>query len=431
MESNDLELRIFISLTLFKEHYPQLSFDREKAFEDSIICSPIVSLSTPEYATSFVFNNGMEDPITTENILSEMGIGKKDPLNKLFETKKKIEWYYPYGLVINLYYDEINELREFMISIRTFVSSVQLRNVEYDKKTLNKRFSVDSYPTYLIICKDKDIYNSVCNELSMNPVDDKLYQIGNPFVVFNLASEQHDDMIAAIGLSMKIISTINGLCFKIRIKLAKALKSDTLNLHIDHSDELFEIRKLCSVAKELYSNNVVKTNIEKQIYSEMLEAFNVQDTLFQIDNAIETIEHNDESEIMHKTEKMDTTLFITGYLGLILTVFAFLPLNFGDLLWFRIPDTYYPIRWAVFIGIVVLTVFICRGICKYYRYFDIEKNHKMNSDASRESEKKVKKEKRNCEKYMIRTCLILMILILLTVFIFCVLSMLGIYQVHL
>ena len=151
MESNDLELRIFISLTLFKEHYPQLSFDREKAFEDSIICSPIVSLSTPEYATSFVFNNGMEDPITTENILSEMGIGKKDPLNKLFETKKKIEWYYPYGLVINLYYDEINELREFMISIRTFVSSVQLRNVEYDKKTLNKRFSVDSYPTYLIL----------------------------------------------------------------------------------------------------------------------------------------------------------------------------------------------------------------------------------------------------------------------------------------
>ena len=418
MGTRDIELRIYIPLTLFKEHYPKLSSNSEDALKNSIICSPIVSLSPPEYVLSFVTNNGVDDPITAEDILSEMGIGPLTPLgplNKVSESPK-IEWYYPYGLVLIFCYDETINPKDLLKSIQKFMSLVQLRNVEAVKKNSNNRFSVDFYPIYLLICKNTDIYNRVCADLSMNPVSDKPYQIENPFVVFNLAGKQPDATIAAIDLSMKLISTINGLCFKIRTKLAKALKSGSLNLHIDHADELFEIRKLCSVAKELYSNNVVKTNVEKKIYSEMLEAFNVQDSLFQIDNAIETIEHNDESEIRHKTERMDTTLFITGYLGLILAVFAFLPLNFGDLLWFCIPDTYYPIRWAVFISIVVLTLLICRGIYKYYRHFEINKMSR--------------KENRNCEKYMIWTCLILMILILLTVFIFCVLSMLGVYQVH-
>lgn len=418
MGTRNIELRIYIPLTLFKEHYPQLSSNSEDALKNSIICSPIVSLSPPKYVPSFVTNNGVDDPITAEDILSEMGIGPLTPLGPLNKVSEapKIEWYYPYGLVLIFCYDETINPKYLLKSIQKFMRLVQLRNVEAEKKNSNNRFSVDFYPIYLLICKNAHIYNRVCAGLSMKHDGSKPYQIENPFVIFNLAGKRPDATIAAIDLSMKLISTINGLCFKIRTKLAKALKSGSLNLHIDHADELFEIRKLCSVAKELYSNNVVKTNVEKKIYSEMLEAFNVQDSLFQIDNAIETIEHNDESEIRHKTERMDTTLFITGYLGLILAVFAFLPLNFGDLLWFCIPDTYYPIRWAVFISIVVLTLLICRGIYKYYRHFQI---NKMN-----------RKGNRNFEKYMIWTCLILMILILLTVFIFCVLSMLGIYQVH-
>lgn len=176
-------------------------------------------------------------------------------------------------------------------------------------------------------------------------------QIDNPIVILKDYDENAESCASkkdAIDLSIKLMSALLNLSYSIRKKLGTALQSISSNRHLDLSDELAEIRKRCSIAKELCSCSVLKTNVEKRIYSEISEKFNVRDIIFQIDNAIETIEHYNEVEIDRKAEKMNTTLFITGYLGLILAVFAFLPLNFGDLLWFRIPDAYYPVRWAAF-----------------------------------------------------------------------------------
>ena len=153
--------------------------------------------------------------------------------------------------------------------------------------------------------------------------------------------------------------------------------------------------------------------------------------LINLINAIETIEHYNEVEIDRKAEKMNTTLFITGYLGLILAVFAFLPLNFGDLLWFRIPDAYYPVRWAAFISIVIMTVLICRSIYICYKYFDNKKSRKMYVESSQNRKNTMKHRKKNLEKIMVLISLGLLIFILITVVVFCFLSMFGKYQVHL
>jgi len=458
MATNNLELKMYIPLTMFREHYPELPSNNENLLQDSILCSPIVSISSTKYVPSFSCNDGKDDdPITAENILSEMSI---DPSNELYKAQKTLEWYYPYGLALTSCFDNSICRCDLLKSIQSFMRSVQLRNVHTDRTESNGRFSVDSYPIYLLICKDKDTYQNVCNSLSIELKGDKPYQSSNPVVAFMLADEHHNDTRAAIDLSMKIISSINGLCYKIRTKLAKALKGDSQNLHIvDHSDELFEIRSLCSIAKELCSNNVVKTNVEKQIYGEIAEAFNIKDTLLQIDNAIETIEHNDENEIRHKTEKLDTTLFITGYLGLILAVFAFMPLNFGDLLWFRVPDSYYPLRWAAFISIVFLTILICRGIYVCYKHFNNtgggiisskkqSKNRKKHKNATKSEKVENKKQDgkepfiERVEKFLLKRVeflgklaipiiLILLVAILATVLYFCWHSMNGNPPLHL
>lgn len=473
MANNDFELRIYIPLTLDNAHYSGLP-SKEDAIEHSILCSPAVGIfdKIPHYEEEGNGSDSAEVKISESQLYEQMGIN----FDKLqFLTKGKTtptqEWFYPYGMM--LCYTEYTD--ELLKDVCTLLKSVKLRDFNDNSSSNEHHFTIDYNPTIFIKCNETT-YGNVTKWLSISPSKeekDKAYQMYNPVVIFNVNETESDSTVDAIDLSLKIISAINGLCYKARVKLKKALGNDLPTCRINYSDELLEVQQLCSVVKEICSNTVVKSNIEKRVFDEMMEAFKIKEALSQIDNSLKTIEYVNNKEINKKAEKINkkaerinTTVFITGYLSLILAVFAFMPLNFGDLLWFRIPDSYYPLRWAAFISIVALTVLLCRSIYIFYKHFDnkgigIKSNKKQPKKCQKgsnrtkniirttktETEEKKKqngKEPRierieKCilkraeflEKSAILIILILLIFILITVVIFCFLSMLGKYQVHL
>lgn len=77
---------------------------------------------------------------------------------------------------------------------------------------------------------------------------------------------------------------------------------------------------------------------------------------------------------------MDKTVFITGYVGLILAVFSFFPLSLKNLFWIEISNIW--IKALVYVIIVVVSIIMC--VVLVYIYDCLLKNEK---ESKREKNK--------------------------------------------
>lgn len=68
--------------------------------------------------------------------------------------------------------------------------------------------------------------------------------------------------------------------------------------------------------------------------------------------------------------KMDVTVFVTGYIGLILAFFDYISIKVKDLFVVdKISDVAYPMRWLVCAFIMVSATSFCIGLVKCYRHY--------------------------------------------------------------
>lgn len=354
-----------------------------KVLDESKSLSPLVgfrktgieSLQSTEYAELFR-SSGFKDEKFQER-----------PLNCF----KITEVFYPYGIVLegSLEFGDIDLIYDWT---REFYDSFSLRNVFSSEKS-KPEWCMTSTPIFVFETDDKPTPEP--KKAHVHPIIDNngyLLKEGNssiiiedPIVIIpnkdSVSESVRDDLITALKTVCAMNSISRGIRMELKqlggsgnpekmdsISLYQRLKSslcrsqkEKKNNKNDDSDKykkLLDLQKKCAIINELASSTIYGSYQKKRIYDIVKECFHVEDMLLQTDRARTYIENMVEYEENILSKQINETLFITGYVGLVLSVFGFFPFTIRNLIVLEQPITYCQ-RWIAVACIMIISVGFC------------------------------------------------------------------------
>lgn len=348
---------------------------KSKILDGSRLLSPIFGFSNC---------NQILKKIESGDFFASCGFSKEKIYQKLsLESFKPVECFCPYGLVWKAEL-EFERIEEWLLYFNCYFDLRNITTRKPDPLTEKQEWNIKAYPIIMLETNncnesEKDL---LIKRLKLSDAD-KLFEdciiLDNPIVFISkkLSSSLYRDILDAL----KMVCSIYSISRDVRMELGKTLKSSTgknnINGEFDENDieVLLKIQKRCSLVKEVSSNIIFRTNQQKKIYELVKEKFHISDILDQVDGACSIIENYIEmkenfisKKIEEKAHNMNSTVFITGYVGLILAVFSFFPLELKNLYWIEIPDEYNLIKLLIYIIIVIVSIGICTGLVYCYEY---------------------------------------------------------------
>lgn len=340
-----------------------------------------VLLST-EYADLFE-SSGFE----SEHIYQRMSLG-------CFKIK---EVFYPYGIVLEgrKEYDGIDPIFRWVEEFHKYFS---LRTV-FSAKTEKPKWFITSAPIFMF--ETNDMSDPIPKPERIHPILDNngFYSndasgiiIEDPVVIIPDRASVSDSVYADLTTGLKMVCAIESVGRSVRIELKRLGKhvnseeKSSISLHHrrktvlcqfqkekqdekDNSDDKYKkllgLQKKCAIVNELASSTIFGSCQQKRIYDAIKERFHMDDILAQMDHARTYIENWVEFEenilskrIADETNRMDKTLFVTGYLGVILSIFGFFPIAIRSLVALEQPIAYWQ-RWVAMACIIITSVGFC------------------------------------------------------------------------
>ena len=339
---------------------------------NSSLISPLIGMVDFAYTSP---NNSCEKLFELCNM--------KDVYNTLGLNSFKIaEVFYPYGIVIKgkMNFNSIHDIEDWL---KIYYEKIKLRNIfTTADKGEDIDFDIASYP--IIIFETNNYVINECEKLKIRFTIDYggyLFNDGlegiiieDPVVIIPNKQMVSDSMYSDLMVVLKTVCVINSLGRKIRTHLARTMKenihdnTDTTDTsfgvtsNIDNYKHLEDLQKACALINEFASANNFKTNRQKRIYDSLKSSFHVLDILNQveyarvlIENMIKIEENKVSSRIAGNAREMEKTVFITGYIGVILSIFNFFPLTVRQLFQQDYSFTY-PVRWGIYISIFIASI---------------------------------------------------------------------------
>lgn len=333
-------------------------------------------LLSAEYAELFE-SNGFE----AESVYQRMSLNR-------FEITKV---FYPYGIVLegSLEFENIDSIYNWTEEFHDYFS---LRNVFSSEKGKPKWFMTS---TPIFVFETDDMPTPKPKKADVSPIIDNngyLLKEGNssiiiedPIVIIpnkdSVSKKVRDDLITALKTVCAMSSISRDIRFELKrlgesgkpkkmdsISLYQRLKSflcqsqkEKKNNKNDGSDKyrrLLDLQKKCAIINELASSTIYGSCQQKRIYDIVKKYFHVEDMLLQTDRARIYIENMVEYEENKLSKQINETLFITGYVGLVLSIFGFFPLTIRNLIVIKQPITYSQ-RWIAVVCIMIASVGLC------------------------------------------------------------------------
>ncbi len=322
-----------------------------------------------------------------------------------FEIK---EVFYPYGIVIEGH-QEYEGIAPILQWIEEFHKYFSLRTV-FSEKAEKPKWSITSAPIFVfetdvtseLIPKPERIHPILDNNGFYSNDDASGIIIENPVVIIPDRASVSDSAYADLITSLKMVCAIESIGRGVRIELkqlgehtnseqkrSRSLcqklktvlcqpqkeKQDEKDDSDDKYKKLLGLQKKCAIVNELASSAVFGSCQQKRIYDVVKEQFHMEDILVQMDRARTYVENWVEFEenilskrIADETNRMDKTLFVTGYLGVILSIFGFFPITIRSLIVLEEPITYWQ-RWIAIVCIIIASVGFCILLVRWFNRY--------------------------------------------------------------
>ena len=304
-----------------------------------------VLLST-EYAELFE-SSGFE----AESVYQKMSLNR-------FEITKV---FYPYGIVLegSLEFGSIDSIYQWTKDFHEYFS---LRNVFSSKKEKPKWFMTGA-PIFVFETDGTPppkptkagVLPIIDNDGYLRKGGDSSIIIEDPIVIIPNKDSVPESVRTDLITALKTVCAMNSISRGIRVELKE---KNNKNDGRDKYKRLLDLQKKCAIVNELASSSVYGSYQQKRIYDIVKECFHVEDMLLQTDRARTYIENMVEYEENVLSKQINETLFITGYMGLVISVFGFFPLTIRKLIVLEQPITYYQ-RWIAVICIIIASVGFC------------------------------------------------------------------------
>ena len=324
------------------------------------------------------------------------------------------EMFWPYGILIQ---GEIQVacMQDILVWAAEFYSMIKLRNVydESDQVGQNQNYEMTGTPIMILegnyalpqFIADREAQIILDARGYLSSAERGRIIIEDPVVIISKRNCISDTLYGDIVLALKTVCAINRLGRELRVQLSKELKTYKIqensvsesrtkasqsigqrrkerkerknDVSIPSGDALFRLQKKSAIVNELSSSALFCTGQQKRIFDFVKQGFHISDLIHEVDYAcglIESVAKLKENDISNRMaaemHKMDVTLFVTGYIGLILAFFDYISIKAKDLFVVdKISDVAYPMRWLVCAFITVSATSFCIGLVKCYRHY--------------------------------------------------------------
>lgn len=231
---------------------------------------------------------------------------------------------YPYGIGVSAQFTDINDVNTIISRIEDEFQGLRLNDNDKNKR-----------PEWLIY--SKPIILVECDESSGLPVLESEVEIDN-LSLSNQLKIENETIFCLSGALVESINTVIALLTAIKHTSSYVMFwSKGINYRKDRDEIIKNIHIYCAVFEEMRHNTILRRKNEKIIYDILYSAFDVKKIKKQINAAREYADYliNDVTTI--ETQKINRTVFITGYIGLTLSFFAFVPIQLRNIFWVEHP----------------------------------------------------------------------------------------------
>lgn len=282
--------------------------------------SPSVSINNPDEIVCISTMN----PDDHKNIVNDILVScclESDVFRKVNFTITDI--LYPYGIGLSAQLKDIKLVNKVISGIENEFEGFKLND-----KNENERpeWIIYSKPIILVECDASSGLPTLDMEFPIDNKDNKFLvgklKIGNE-VIFSLDGELEE----SINTSIALLTAIKHTSSYVRVW------SKGINYREDRDEIIKNIHIYCAVFEEMQHSTILRRKNDKVVYDLLYSAFDIEKIGKQINAAREYADYliNDVTNI--ETQKINKTVFITGYIGLILSFFAFVPIQLKSIFW--------------------------------------------------------------------------------------------------
>ena len=308
-------------------------------------------------------------------------------VDKILESchLSSLEWYHfvieniiaPYGVVLSTIINSYKEMKAILKSTNNdFLPCISFSNDDRDRPY----WLVYDRPIILVeyISQNKTLQIRFRKKLQENHLYDERIKIEQNYicikdnvVLIDTIQNSTNDALANV---LNVYMAINQLWARVRIE-GKKLGHNSEWSEKEKKEKLIQVHEMCAVFAELTCSTIFLNYLQRKIFDFLYPYFKIKEKNEQILSAKEHADFLMTENVNQKASSINTTAFVTGYIGILLAFFAFFPLEVKDVFWICTPISQ-KCKLAIF-GVVTFVFVIITGVASWgYTKYSSCKNKK-------------------------------------------------------
>lgn len=251
-----------------------------------------------------------------------------DYIDNTIRLKFTVSHYlYPYGIGLHALLNE-SEINSILEIIRTYF--IPFSKDKANEKRENLEWIIYDKPLIVI---EPYKHQSISNEMNIHsdfcPLSYPEMKVAatNDVVAF---LRPRDENSCELDSVLAIFIVLRNLSYNARLKSKQLAPQYKMN-RTKKKETVNQIHMSCAVFDEIDNPNIFYTEKEQILYRELRNKLGVQELKNQICAARESVDFWFDQTVGNKADKINDTLFITGYIGLLLSFLAFAPIELRNL----------------------------------------------------------------------------------------------------
>lgn len=337
--------------------------------------SPIISVNTGEleYLVDSMSSDEEKQAKKTANsilmsckLIDENNKDKSKLINKFIVNNV----FYPYGVCIC---GTLNET-----DIKELAMLIEEKFTPFKQESVNEREKKPDWIIYerpiaiIEVDADSDV-SSLPNELSdiklkeNKDISNVKVAVSNDFIIINILKKD-DRFTQSLYSVLAVLIALKRLSSNVRMK-SKQL-ADGFQLNDNQKREVVtKIHQDCAIFDEISNKNIFYKKVEQVLFELISEQLYVKEQQKQIQSARDNVDYLLDTLINKKADRINTTVFITGYIGLILSFFAFIPIQLENIIWTSRPLCCFQ-KIALCIALVGIVILACTVLVFVYNRWE-------------------------------------------------------------
>lgn len=242
--------------------------------------------------------------------------------------------------------DEKNNRPEWLVYDIPIIMIEAVHNEKQSRKNMQKKFNIDKSQIAELENVKIHIRDNIIFCLTpLNEIENLIYDV------------------------IRVFMAIKNLWCYIRLESNK-LGSRSIMSDEKKKERLLKLHECCSVFEEISYPVIFYNRVQKDFYNLLKRFFDIDSMRRQVAAAKEQVDYVITHYLNKKASSINTIVFVTGYIGVILAFLAFIPLEIRDIVWISKPVVPF-LKVFIYISAISLFVWMCNLLShKYDEYFE-------------------------------------------------------------